>query len=555
MELLSDDSTPNNFNPEDIIDLMEQQINQILEQNAAEDLHCPFIQEWNNEEKDRCTRIRRFSPPKNKNRLMKDTVRNGIDDMQRNNFYLFLSGIDETYNESRQYWSDIVVSNSNPRYDNIISIFGFPDYKLDVPKPYLENFLTILLNQNKDITYSPMIPSVASILSLYLKPDVAYLALQSMINQEDKYFTKTKQEFAIMLKTIEQIIAKNGRANIYQHTKTLKLNISEISLFVMPLLLSRKVDKRVSLTIFDYFIYDGRSVLMRYVIGIIFYLRTRLLATRTASDFMNVIFDYIITLHNPTELNELKEFTFSLSFSKGKKVIAIENKAKKTLKCSELTSVLISPLPKIDEFASFHQYSPLFNVSINGRYTYDGRTKPTISINSFTDSSSTTNNGQLLSNNQFFNLKQILPKTYKRYKAFPVYLMSVDGTSMVTFLEKAKSCKVSLIVIKTFSKCIGAVMECPMKKSCNYNRKAGPSTTIFDLTNNKAYRSSLKNSYYLHVTDDSISIGGGKTGCAIFIRDCFSDVISDPCETFDSPPLLDTNKEAIDDIELYRLSV
>lgn len=554
MEILSDSNPIDIFNPDEIIQMMNLQLDQIQAQVAIEDSNFPFFNEWHNEEKDRSTRTRKFSPPKNKNRLMKQTVRNGIDNIHRDDFYLFLSGIDKTYNESRHFWNDIVVTNYNPRHDDIMSKFGFPGYDLDVPKKYLENFLTIILNQNKDISYSPMIPSVASILSLFLKADVAYFALQSMINQDDKYFTKDKNGFAVMLRTIENIISKNSKADLYQHTKTLKLNISEIPLFVIPLFFSKKVDKRVSLTIFDYFIYDGRSVLMRYVIGIVFYLRTRLLQTRTATDFMNVIYDYIVTLHNPSDLNELKKFTFSLNFSKGKKVVAIENKLKNNMKCTDLINVLISPLPKFEEFNSFHQLSPLFGSSPNGRHTYYGRPMNPISITNYIDANSKTNNAQLITNSQFYNLKQILPRAYKNFNAYPVYLMSVDGTSMVTFLLKAKQCKNTMIIIKTASKSIGAVTQCPFKPSFNYNHKAGPSTTVFDLTQKVAYKSSLKNSYYLHVSSNSISIGGGKTGCAIFIGEWFTDVISDPCLTFDSPSLLPGNKEAIIDIELYNLT-
>lgn len=549
------DTNENLLCPEEIIALMNQQLDQTQEQLAAEDLQCPFYQEWDNEDKNRHIRTRKFSPPKNKNKLFKTTVRSGIDNLHRDNFYLFLSGIDQTYNESRQFWSDVVKINSQPRYGDIVSLFAAPDYELDVPKEYLENLLTIVLNQNKTIEYSPMIPSVASILSLYLKPDVAYFALQSMINQEDKYFTKTKQEFAIMLKTIEHVISSKSKSSLCQHLKTLKLSISEISLFVMPLFFSKKVDKRVSLTIFDAFIYDGRSALMRYVVGILFYLRSRLLATMTANEFMETIHNYITSLHNPTELNELIHFTFSLSFSKSKKVVAIENKLKKELNCSELINVLISPLPKIEDFDTFHQFSPLFNSPISGRHTYHGRLTNTITVNKMINMNSNTNNGQLLSNTQFFNLKQKFPSVFKKFNAYPVYLMSLHGTSMLYFLEKAKKCRISLIVIQTESKSIGAVMECSLKICKKNGHIGGPSTTIFDLSNNSVYKSSLKNSYYVNVSRDSISIGGGSTGCAIYIKEWFSDVISDCCETFDSPSLLDGRQEAVVNIELYSLAV
>lgn len=555
MDILEIDTSEGGyFNPEETIALMEQLLDQNQEQLIREDLESPFSDEWNSEDRNRRDRTRRFTPPKNKSRLFKATVRNGIDNYNRNNFYLFLSGISKNCNDSKQFWTNIVKNYSKPQFEDVISLFGYPDYDLCFSKDYLQNLLTIIKNKNKDITFSPMIPSVVSILSMYLKPNLVFAAVQSMISQDDKFFTKNKQEFALMLKTIDQVVSKNSKSTLYQHTKTLKLTFSEISLFVIPLLFSKNVDRRVYLTIFDAFIYDGRFVLMKYVIGIIFFLQSRLLQTRTASDFMKVINNFITSLHSPTEMNELVQFTFSLNFSKTKKILSDEKKVKTSMNFSEMIFSNLNTLPKFDEFDDFHQYTPIFRSMQSRRYTYCGPPAPkTITINQMVNYCSNTNNGKLLSNIQFHTLKQHLPRVFKNYNAYPVYLMSVDSTSMRIFFERAKGCNITMLIIKAESRVIGAVIDCPIAP--NKYTIGGPTTTVFDVTNNKVYKSSLKNTYYVYVDGNSVSIGGGDSGCAIYFQNEFNYVISDQCETFDSPSLLDSRKEDILDIELYKLAV
>ena len=58
----------------------------------------------------------------------------------------------------------------------------------------------------------------------------------------------------------------------------------------------------------------------------------------------------------------------------------------------------------------------------------------------------------------------------------------------------------------------------------------------------------------MYVTSNSVAIGNGLSESAIFFEDGFETVVSDPCETFDSPALLESQREKIENVELYKLA-
>lgn len=508
------------------------------------DEHLPYYKDWMIEDKRRYKRIKKFLPNKYQKKSFKEAVRQGIGKEQRYQVYLFLNQLDQKLIDFSQQWNDVVERNSNPQYENVITLFGSPCYEFEAPKQSFHKFLTIFANEIQTETFSPIIPGVASILFISFQQDVAFFVLKSMYEQGNKYFTKTKREFAIMLDTIECILSNYPR--IYDKAKSLKIDFKEIALFVIPLLFSEKIDAHVSHTIFDSFVHDGRLIFIRYVVGIILILQPSLLTTNSAIEFMNVIKDYLMSLNSPSKLLRLIHVTFAEKQAKSKKVIACllqqENEMAK-ISDDQINSLIISPLPKIENFIAYHQCKN------NNNHQQIGPLIPLIKI-----INSKVYNGQLMTDLQFHTIKTMLPYSmFGRFNAYLVYKMNYDGSAMPTFLAKCKGAKKSMIVIKTENKTIGAVLT--QELSLGYHgRYTNSFTWLFDLTKMVVYKKTSKNDYCVSLEKDSLTIGGGELGCAIYIDQFFEYCSSYPCLTFDSPSLLSPNeKEEIQDIEVYKL--
>ena len=530
---------------------MDEQILISRDKYENESTSIPLSQ-WNIEEKNRIFRTRKLSSCKSVNRFFKETVRQGICNSHRSELYLYLTEIGEISEELKGFYNDAVSSKTYPRCRNIIALFGYPDYEFFISNDIIEDNLSIIKNQNPGITFSPLIPCVSSLLSLFFKQDIVYVAIQTMINKDNKYFTKTKSELITMMKAIEKIISNHAK-KLFDYSKILKINISEVALVLIPFLFSNRVDKNVSLTVFDAYICDGRTALVKYIVGILLILQSQLLKAKSPSEFIDIIICYLASLNNPTELSKLIHLTFSLSYTKSKKIMYLERHDK--IKNNDYLLYRIgSQLPKIEEFCSFHRFSPMFGSSMTGLHTYNGNYCPTrISIDHVVNSS--IHNGKLLTVSQFEKLKIRFHSRLRRFDAYPVYLLSRDGSAFMTFFKKSKNCSPCMIIIKTESKTIGAVFDDDIYPKCKNKYYGSPLATVFDVTNDEIYKTSLKNEYYLSVQIDSISIGGGATGCAIYLEDSFETVFSDPCESFDSPSLLPSQRVSIIDVELYKLSI
>lgn len=220
--------------------------------NFDEESESSYVLYWDEEENDRLIRSKKLYLAKEKSKLFKQIIRMGISNIYRPEIYLSLVCKDKMVEDLRPFWPDVITQSSNPKYNNVIKLFGYPNYELFVQQPFLVNFLTIIKNQNIEIKFSPMIPCVASILLLYYDEFLAYIILQSMINESienDKYFVMNKKKFISMLTTIESIIQTNKK-ELYDHSKSINLDFSIISLFILPVLFSKKMNKNIVLTIF-----------------------------------------------------------------------------------------------------------------------------------------------------------------------------------------------------------------------------------------------------------------------------------------------------------------
>lgn len=515
------------------------------------DIEEPQFNNWIDEEQNRLYRIHKVPSLDERSGLFKEVVREGIYNPLRSQIYFFLTGGQHLLENSGNVWNDILRIKSSPSYEKILTTYGFPNYELYMPINEIQDVLTVIKNQNPHIEFSPMIPSVVSLLRLYLDPGQTYYSLQAMINNQDKYFTYEKQDFANTLKSIEYIVISFSK-KLSDYSQSLKLSISDVCLFIIPLFFTKRMHKNVALTIFDSYIYEGRKVLMKYMIGILMTLQRKLLKTASAEEFMGVIIQYLSNLKDPVEMIELIKLTFSLRIAKKKKMVHYEKKAE--ISGTDVNYKIATILPTIEEFGAFREFSTLTSRKA-GALTYmgDRRSAKKITIKQMIVSNS-THNGKLITGEQFDKIRSRFPVKFRHLDAYPLYLMSVDGASMTKIIQKSEDWAPCMIVIATPLKIIGAVLSDALSISYHGRYFGSAQTTIFDLTGDKVYRGTLKNDYFISISKTSFCIGGGD-GIAIYLNKGFETVLSAPCETFNSPALFDQDQYVkVDNIELYKLA-
>ena len=94
-------------------------------------------QEWDDEERKRIKRSQKLVSLNNNNKdiFYKENIRKGISTIYRPEMYLKLSGIEDLIFELKEYWPDTVKIKSKPKYQNVISLFGYPTYELLFKSP------------------------------------------------------------------------------------------------------------------------------------------------------------------------------------------------------------------------------------------------------------------------------------------------------------------------------------------------------------------------------------------------------------------------------------
>ena len=153
-----------------------------------------------------------------------------------------------------------------------------------------------------------------------------------MINESienDKYFVMNKKKFISMLTTIESIIQTNKK-ELYDHSKSINLDFSIISLFILPVLFSKKMNK------------------IRFIIGFIIDLESELLQTSSPSDFMTSLLKHITSLRHPSDIQRITSLAFGTDYTKRNRINPIE----KTKRMDDhfLNDHIKSHLPNFEDF-------------------------------------------------------------------------------------------------------------------------------------------------------------------------------------------------------------
>lgn len=546
--------------------------------------------EWESEEKRRLTifkAIPDFEPKMTEN--LKQIFRFGIPHTMRRKWWFVASKGLKLLSQAGDVWPSALRSAMKVPMSTTSSFGGAIDL-LPFLHPELaekvRQFLHVVWVRNKHITFSPLIPTVAVLLLLYLEPSLAYLTIQQMINKSTKnswYFTLTRETFIASVSGFRGLIGSKIPA-IYKKASSLGLDIAQIGLALFPVFFLPFTPIHVALTLFDSFVSEGRKILVRFAISLFDIEKTSLLQCETSEDFLNTLVRGMNMLSSPGSTQRFLEHSFKIFLSRPRHIDKFELKAlnesndtNSLLYTSSNVLGMMSPAVSSIFIETRRRMSSddcenvdVINIGDTMRgalaldtmlkFTADGIEENQRRLQKELAESAvpTVHNGRLLTNDSFYLLREQLPSHISRYNAHRVFSMSVDGTSMISLYEKCSRNSPYLLLIKTAKqKIVGAYIGDPLNPEITaYGRFYGkPNTFVFSLDPLVVYKQEPPpNSLYQSASKTAISIGGPRP--AIHIEDGFHVLMSERCETFQSPPLVDNSHgDPILDIELYRLSI
>jgi len=135
-------------------------------------------------------------------------------------------------------------------------------------------------------------------------------------------------------------------------------------------------------------------------------------------------------------------------------------------------------------------------------------------------------------------LKPFLPARFQTKTWRIAYSTHQHGTSMRTFYRTLKHAGPSIVVVTANTGCAFGCYAPASWSTAHKSYYGGPDAFVFELHPEvKVYPFSGKNYFTQLSSDDTISMGDGKTGYALWLSSNFSCGSSQACATFDSPPL------------------
>lgn len=162
------------------------------------------------------------------------------------------------------------------------------------------------------------------------------------------------------------------------------------------------------------------------------------------------------------------------------------------------------------------------------------------------------NESTVLPYNESAELRGSLPRRFQIDDWHLRYRLSLDGTSMTAFIQKTRSMKASVLLIKTSTgDIIGAFMSNGILGS-QISFTSGE-TFVFSYTPSfEKYQWARTIQYLISVDDNGIIIGG--CGAAAIWIDChLLNAFSEKCSAFNSPPLATKIQFKIIDLEMWEI--
>lgn len=534
--------------------------------------HSSFIpdNEWQNEENIRIENFKKLPVfiPKFTEKIKK-LVRYGVPSTARRNFWFQASGGFDLYKSmsGKFNWEKTMTrAMQKPMTDasNFGSSIDILSFLPEADVKQLKTFLHIVWVSNPQIIFAPLIPTVSALLLMYLEPPLAYLTIKSMIDRStgngNWYFTIDQKCFYASTESISEQL-KRFCSDIDKHATEIGASITKLVMSLFPTFFLPFSTLPAALTFFDSFVLEGRKVLLRFCIGIFSMNRQQLCQAKTPEQFYEIVVNSIRELNTPAKIKAVVKQSFVLFISREKHLLPTE------------TAILQdeAPFSESVQFNAYKSYPDFLDSSPNynsggiksWRSSMSTEMKTHFSPNKIFNVEDAFDvmkilakhtpaviGGDLLVNSLFYRLREYLPPSCRCYSPILVYKLSNDGTMLQTLYEKTTKSKPHIMIIKSSTSCIGAFFD----DSPRPGYKGNISNFVFKCDDFAFYKpKSTPNSLYTSITTRTFMVGGPKA--AIFFEDGMQWIISDPCETFESPALIENeeNRERILDIEVYKL--
>ncbi|OHS95147.1 TLD family protein [Tritrichomonas foetus] len=535
--------------------------------------------EWEQEEK---IRLDRSKNSQNSSRQMsKNLTRYGLPmNCRRKVWFLTSGGYDllqeagDIYEKACQNYENNKEVMKSPIETDFV--FG-SDLPLNEFLPHsvvdkVTKFLCVLHYHNKSITYAPLIPSTVILLLMFMEPPLAYLAIQAMINRsiEDSwYFAVDYEQFHASMQAIEDL-SEGKLHSIWRKAKSLGVNIAHMTLAMLPAFFLPFLPLPVAMTIFDSFIVEGRKILVRFFLTLLKKTSSQLLEAPTSQSFLSILVQSMENLSNVSQLKSFLKSTFGISLQRERHMMKLERAclahpdrlkkfagqksafrdvidASKDIigfnpmsfprsldSCRVLTSELIKSTPEELEKEQKKYHREIMSKAI-----------PQII------------GGELLTSNILYSFRQWIPYLYRNNSAQCIYSMLNDGTMISTMWDKITKRTAHIIIVKTKRKCFGVFLTIPPSPVLTKCRKEFIGTSgsfVFDASALIVYKKNPPpNNRFFSVSQTMMIIGGPEP--ALCFEDGFHRIMSDYCETFDSPPLVEDlfAGDSILNLEVYQM--
>lgn len=433
--------------------------------------------------------------------------------------------------------------------------------------PIAKEFLEVLWTMNKGIDYSPLIPTIAIILLLFMEPPLAYVTIQAMINRSHDdgwYFAVDRKSYHKSIIAIEKLVQKKV-ADVAKKAQEFGLNIALITLTLLPAFFLPFMPLPVALTIFDSYIFEGRKVLSRFVITIFKHNREKIAKCTSPEEFSKIILSEMDGLSNPTNLNGFLNECFKMYLTRRKHICDMERiSSGEITKMSELnteaaiiTKIFENHIPQDVNPLSFpREDDSNFIQDIASTVTPEEFRKYQAELaKKYIDTSlPEVHGGRILTNSMLYEMREFMPAYYYHQSPELVFSLSKDGTSFSS-LSHVKTEKIPhILIIKTAKSIIGAFLSEPPHEQEGSPKYFGAACTFVFQGGETAtcYRHSQPpNKNFIFVDKDTLMIGGPNP--AILLSNGFETVQSLECDTFGSPVLLQEKIEKVIDIELFMM--
>ena len=517
---------------------------------------------WDNEEEDRLRAFDRLPAFAFKiSDVVKRKARGGIPNNQRRKWWLVASGGFKLLAQSGDLWKR--AKKETPPFSGPRVFFGLPIEVLSyLPAPLAKKtkkLCLVLLRQNRDFDFAPLIPILAAMLLLFMEAPLAYVTLQAMMNKSKKdgcYFSVTHEHCTTWTQAFRELMAKQCDS-VAKHAEAMKLDIGQLVLAMFPLFFFPFMPLPAALTFFDSFVMSGRKVLGRFCLCLFTIEKKNLLNATNPTEFVSVVLNAIERLQNVHSMKDFLKRTFGMHLSKVKKRQPLlkaltpsqprERRITFDQTAKDIQNIVSNARRSMLRTRSIHVMKSVLQRDIHAatkemqKHIFD-RMLPMIHCPGLVD------------NSLYCMIRHQLPPVLMRCSLTRVFSSVENGCDYRVLYNACRDGTPYVLAVRTNDGVFGAVISDRLNVETAPGGFYGRSMMfVFDGRTQEPFKIARPpNALFMSVKEDELVIGGPEP--ALCITDGMRKLISRDCETFGSPAFVENPEgDEIVAVELYSL--